>query len=203
MRMQKWLMVTVLAAMVLAGAPATASAEWLFTPFVGMNWGGSATFGDVGTFDDEFEKRGNFGASLATGDGVVGFEVDFGWSPNFFENTAGGGDFEFGANNVTTVMANLTLGAHSGAGVRPYASGGLGIIKIRAQHARDVFDVASTDWGFNLGAGVVGFFSDNVGLRADLRYFRSLKDDEPDDEFDVALSDFKFWRGTIGLTFKF
>jgi hypothetical protein len=81
--------------------------------------------------------------------------------------------------------------------------GGVGIIKTRAQHARDLFDVSSTDWGCNLGGGVMGFFSDSVGLRADIRYFRSLQDHEADDNFDIGLSDFKFWRGSLGLTFRF
>ena len=99
-------------------------------------------------------------------------------------------------------MANLTLGMH-GAGVRPYVLGGLGIIKTRAQHARDLFDVARTDWGFNVGGGIMGFFSDSVGVRADVRYFRSLQDEEPDDDFDIGLSNFKFWRGSLGLTFRF
>ena len=202
MSMQKWLTMTVLAGTLVVCAPSRASAEWLLTPFAGMNWGGSATFGDVGTFDDEFEKRGSFGLSFAMGEGTAGLEVDFGWSPNFFENTTGNGDFEFGDNNVTTLMANLTLGMH-GAGVRPYVLGGLGIIKTRAQHARDLFDVARTDWGFDVGGGVMGFFSDSVGVRADIRYFQSLRDEEPDDDFDVALSNFKFWRGSVGLTFRF
>jgi opacity protein-like surface antigen len=206
--MRKLLMTTIVVSMVSAAAPATAAADWLFTPFVGINWGGTANFGDVGDFEDEFERRGNFGASLAwMGAGVVGFEVDFGWAPNFFENTTGAGDFEFGDSNVTTLMANLTLGApfggQSGPGVRPYASGGLGIIKSRISDAEDLFDVNSTDWGFNVGAGVAGFFTDNIGIRGDVRYFRSLQDNEPDDEFDVALSDFRFWRGTVGLTFRF
>jgi hypothetical protein len=54
-----------------------------------------------------------------------------------------------------------------------------------------------------VGAGVSGFFTDNVGLRGDVRYFRSLQDDEPDDEFDVSLGSFKFWRGSLGVTFRF
>lgn len=192
-----------------AAAPASASADWLFTPFIGGNWGGSATFSDdLGDFEDEFERRVNFGASLAwMGGGIAGFEIDFGYSPNFFQNTTGPGNFEFGDNNVTTLMANIVIGApaggQTGRGVRPYASGGVGLIKSRISDAEDLFNVSSTDWGFNVGAGVAGFFSDNVGLRGDIRYFRSLQDNEPDNEFDVALSDFKFWRGTVGLVFRF
>ena len=206
--MRKLLITTGLALFVFMAAPAKASADWLFTPFVGVNWGGSANFGDIGDTDDEFEKRGTFGASLAyMGGGIVGFEVDFGWSPNFFENTTGGGDFEFGDSNLTTLMANLTLGApiggQSGPGIRPYASGGVGIMKSHIGDAGDLFDVNSTDWAFNVGAGIAGFFTDNVGLRGDVRYFRSLQDNEPDDDLDIALSDFRFWRGTIGLTFRF
>ena len=45
---------------------------------------------------------------------MVGFEVDFGYSPNFFEVTEGAGDFEYGDNNVTTLMANVVLGAPIG-----------------------------------------------------------------------------------------
>lgn len=192
-----------------AALPARASADWLFTPFVGFNWGGAATFGDFDDFEDEFERRANFGASLAyMGAGAVGFEIDFGFSPNFFENTSGGGDFAFGDNNVTTFMANLTLGApfggQSGPGIRPYASGGVGLIKTRIDDAGDFFgEVSSTDWGFNLGGGIAGFFTDNVGLRGDVRYFRSLQDNEAGDGLDVAFADFRFWRGSIGVTFRF
>ena len=194
-----------LAVMVSAVTPARASADWLFTPFIGVNWGGSASFNTSGfDFEDEFEKRMTFGASLGwMGDGPVGFEFDFGFAPNFFENTAGEGDFPFGDSNVTTLMANLVVGAPTG-NVRPYASGGVGIIRSRIDDAEDIFDDLSTnDWGFNVGGGVSGFFSDRVGIRGDVRYFRSLQDNEPDDEFDLALGSFHFWRGTVGLVFRF
>lgn len=209
MSLRKLFITGCLAAIVTAAAPAKASADWLFTPFVGMNFGGAVTFNDaLGDFDDEFEKRGTFGASLAwMGAGIVGFEVDFGYTPNFFESTEGDFDFDYGDNNVTTLMANVVVGApvggQTGMGIRPYASGGVGIIRSKIGDAEDLFDVTSNDWGYNVGGGVAGFFSDNVGLRGDIRYFRSLQDNEPDDEFDVALGDFKFWRGSVGVTFRF
>lgn len=195
--------------MVSVVAPSKASADWLFTPFIGMNWGSSVTFTDeFGDFEDEFEKRANFGASLAwMGAGIAGFELDFGYSPNFFESTEGEADFDYGDNNLTTFMANLVLGApiggQTGAGIRPYASGGVGIIRSRIGDAEDLFDITSNDWGFNVGAGITGFFADNVGIRGDVRYFRSLQDNEPDDELDVALGELRFWRGSVGITFRF
>ena len=202
MSFRKLIIMSCLAFMVAAAVPAKASADWLFTPFIGMNFGGGFN-DDFGDFVDEFENRGTYGASLAwVGGGALGFELDFGFSPNFFENTTGDADFDYGENNVTTLMANLVLGAPGGS-IRPYASGGAGIIRSRIDGADDFFDVSSSDWGFNLGAGLTGFFTDNVGVRGDVRYFRSLADDEPDDDLDVSLGSFKFWRGTVGLTFRF
>jgi outer membrane protein with beta-barrel domain len=208
MAVRKCIITTCLVIAGFVSAPSTASADWLFTPFVGMNWGGSANFTDFDDFDDEFEQRANFGASLGwMGAGVVGFEVDFGFAPNFFENTGGSGDFAFGDSNVTTVMGNVVLGApiggQSGPGIRPYGVAGIGLIKSRIDDADDLFDVDSTDWGMNVGGGIVGFFSDNIGIRGDVRYFRSLQDNEPDGEFDLAFRDFSFWRGTVGVTFRF
>jgi hypothetical protein len=209
MALRKLVIASALVLTAFAAAPAKASADWLFTPFIGMNFGGTAGFTDsLGDFEDEFEQKMNFGASLSwMGAGALGFEVDFGYSPNFFENTAGDGDFEFGDSNVTTLMANLKVGApfggQTGGGIRPYASGGLGIIESRIDDADDLFEVNSTDWGLNVGGGVAGFFNDNFGLQGDVRYFRSLQDNEPDDELDVALGSFSFWRGTVGLVFRF
>jgi opacity protein-like surface antigen len=187
-----------------AAAPSQASADWLFTPYLGATFGGSANLGLDQDFDDEFERKVNYGASLAwVGDGAVGFEVDFGYSPNFF-GASDDDDFNLvGDGNVTTLMANVVVGAPAG-GVRPYASGGVGLIKSKVDDADQfITEIDNNDFGFNVGAGVTGFVTDNVGIRGDVRYFRSLQDNEPDDEFDVALSDFRFWRGTVGVTFRF
>ena len=189
-----------------AMTPSTASADWLFTPYLGGTFGGSANIGTDGEdFGDEFERKLNYGASLAwMGEGIAGFEVDFGYSPNFFEVSPDDDDFDLGGDgNVTTLMANLIVGAPM-AGVRPYAVGGIGLIKSKVDDADQFLtEINNNDFGFNLGAGVTGFVNDNIGIRGDVRYFRSLRDDEPDDEFDVGLSDFHFWRGTVGVSFRF
>jgi hypothetical protein len=201
MQVRKLLLISLLT---LALAPATASAQdWFFTPFVGANFGGNASFGDFDDLDDEVERRIDFGATVGWNPGIVGFEVDFGWSPNFFQDTAGDVNFDFGDSNVTTLMANLLVSAPSGIGVRPYGSGGLGLIRSQVSDVGGFFnDLTANDLGMNIGGGVNGQFSDTVGIRGDIRYFRALQDNEPDDEFDLALSDFDFWRGTVGVTFR-
>jgi len=194
----------IIGALAIALLPATASAQgWFFTPFVGANFGGNASFGDFDDADDEVERRVDFGATLGWNPSVVGFEIDFGWSPNFFEDTVGPSNFEFGDSNVTTLMGNLLISAPPGRGIRPYASAGLGVIRSQVSGFGDFLDdVTRNDLGVNIGGGVNGQFSDNVGIRGDLRYLRSLEDDDPDDEFDLSLSDFDFWRGTVGVTFR-
>ena len=207
MFVRKVLLSAMLATFVFA-SPRAASADWLLTPFIGANFGGDADFGGFDDFDDEFERRVDFGATIGwMGAGIVGWEVDFGWAPNFFENTAGTGNFEFGDSNVTTLMGNVLVGVpvggQSGPGIRPYGSGGVGLIRSRIDGGDFFDDFSTNDFGLNVGGGVHGFFTDNFGIRGDIRYFRAFGDEEPDDDFDLALGDFDFWRATVGVTFRF
>jgi opacity protein-like surface antigen len=177
----------------------TAKADGLLVPFVGVTFGG-----------DTLQNRTVYGAALGfTGNGPVGFELDFGYAPNFFS-----ADDEFfdldGKLNITTFMANITFGgAPAGGGVRPFFSGGAGLIRASVTSPTDLFDdVTRNDFGINVGGGLSGYFNDHVGLRGDIRYFRSLEDSTGDDGFlldprDFDLGDFDFWRFTVGVAFKF
>ena len=200
MQVRKLLLIGALALVL----PVSASAQnWFVSPFVGANFGGSANFGDFPDSDDEVERRLDFGATVGWNPNVVGFEVDFGWSPNFFEDTAGDRNFEFGDSNVTTLMTNLLISAPPGTGLRPYLSSGLGLIRANISSGTNLFnDLATNDLGVNIGAGINGQFTDNAGIRGDLRYFRSLQDSAPDNDLDLSLGSFDFWRGTVGLTFR-
>ena len=203
MSVRRLFVISTLFLFIVIASPSKASAEWLFTPFIGVNWGGSATVTEFGEdFEDEFKQRMNFGAGLTwMSDGPFGIEFDFGYSPNFFEETTD--DFEFiNDSNVTTLMANVVVAGRSGA-IRPYGTGGIGLIRSRIGSADDFFDDAFSNLGFNVGGGVNAFFTDNVGIRGDIRYFRQIQDNEPDDEPDFVLGDLRFWRGTVGVVFSF
>ena len=52
--------------------------------------------------------------------------------------------------------------------------GDVGLLHARATGLFD--NVSNSDFGFDVGAGLTGFFSDNVGIRGDIRYFRALRD---------------------------
>jgi opacity protein-like surface antigen len=206
MSVRKYLITAAMVAFASTAAPRTASADWTLTPFVGWNFGGSADVSGSGgpTFSNKFEKKLDYGASLTgMGAGPIGFEVDFGYSPNFFETSTATSGFQFtNKSNVTTLTGNLVVGGHTGA-VRPYVLGGVGLIRTNVQDFAGVFAAnTKNDFGMDLGGGVMGFFSKNVGLRGDVRYFRGFRGTS-DNVSGLALSDFKFWRGSLGLSLKF
>jgi opacity protein-like surface antigen len=213
MSVRKWLVTASIFAVAMA-APRPASADWTLTPFVGWNFSGAADVQPGGgvSVSNKFEKKIDYGFSLTgMGAGVVGFELDFGYSPNFFESgtTAEGFDFTNDSNVVTltgNAIIGIPVGGTSGPSVRPYIVGGVGLIRTNVQDVDEVFDVETkNDFGFDVGGGVMGFFTDNVGIRGDVRYFRSFRgaDSDSDSVTGLALSDFSFWRGSVGVSFRF
>lgn len=183
-------------------APSTASAEWILTPFIGASFN---TGSDV--TDEEFDElidgsKMTYGGSLTwLGGGVLGFEVDFGYSPEFFESDDDDLDF-IDSSNYSSLMANVVLSAPYGA-FRPYGTAGVGLINTSIDDVDDIFDVDRNALGFNVGGGVMAFFTDRVGIRGDLRYFRQMSESDEDDEVDFDLNAFRFWRGTVGVSFRF
>ena len=190
--------------MCLVLAPAPARADWMLSPFLGTTFGSELT--DSENADNEFANKLNYGVALTfMGAGIIGFEIDFAYAPEFFE--ANDEDLDFLDNsNLTTIMANLVVGApiggQTGPGFRPYAAGGIGLMRANLESAGEFFDeISDNSFGINIGGGVIGFLSNNIGLRGDLRYFQSLSD--IGDNLDFDLGTFRYWRGTGGIVFRF
>ena len=151
------------------------------------------------------ENRTVYGGAIGATGSVIGFELDFGYSPNFYEVEDDFGELG-SSGSVTTLMGNLLIGLPLGR-VRPYATFGVGLMRSNLDVV-DVFDdLDRSDFGVNYGGGVMAFLTDHVGMRGDLRQFRSLQNDDLGDDFpdpgDFELGDFTFWRATAGVTFKF
>ena len=190
-RVIKSLILSGAVAMVLA--PMQARADGFVTPWVGSAFGsninnGQATIG---------VSAGGMGA------GIIGGEADFGWSPSFF-----GTKSDFGSNTVLNLMGNLIIGVPiggtHGAGVRPYVVGGVGLIRSQIDGGT-IARVSSSEntFGWDAGAGVMGYFSDHVGLRGDVRYLRATSDLTTHvDSIDINGDKLHFWRATIGVTFR-
>ena len=185
-----------LATLVLVLAPASARADWLFTPNIGTTFGGAA----------DGREHLTYGASIGwMGAGVFGWEADLSYTPEFFESDDD--DFDlFDSSNTSAWMANVILGVpvggQTGGGFRPYVTAGAGILQTNVEDADALFEVSNEEFGVNIGFGAFGFATDHVGFRGDLRYFRALTDPEEDNEFDIDFGDFDFWRGTVGVAFR-
>ena len=187
-------------AFVITLAPAPASADGWIIPFVGVNFAGDSGQALSNAVD---ASRLNWGASLgAMGGGIFGIEGDFGYSPDFY------GKNDVGGSNVLTAMGSLVLGVpiggQQGFGVRPYGLFGLGLIRSSVETFGDLSKVQADDFGWNFGGGVMIFFANHVGLRGDLRYFRTFGDTDLGD-LDINTKDnaVHFARGSAGLILRF
>jgi opacity protein-like surface antigen len=213
-----FLLRTALVFLFLGSAAVPARADWLLTPYLGAAFGGAANQFVYNDLDDEFEQRVNFGGSLAYrfGSGIIGLELDYNLAPNFFQFTGGTNNFDLLDldSSVQTVMGNLVfsipVGGRDGR-FQPYVTAGLGTIRTNLRSESDVFDaITSDDSGFSLGAGAHVFAGRHFGIRADARYirgFESIDDEDPIEDspfFDqpFATEVFNFWRGTVGVTFR-
>jgi opacity protein-like surface antigen len=190
-RVIKSLILASAAAVVLTPMPARA--DGFVTPWVGSAFGSNIQNGQT-----------TLGVSAGgMGAGIVGGEVDFGWSPSFF-----GTKSDFGNNTVMNLMGNLIIGVPiggtHGAGVRPYVVGGVGLLRSQIDGGT-LATVSSSEnmFGWDAGGGVMGFFSDHVGLRGDVRYLRGMSDLTTNvSSIDVNGDRLHFWRATIGVTFR-
>lgn len=181
----------------LAMAPVV-RAETMISAHAGVVFGGdhaASVFG--GELDDSAATYG--GALTFVGGGPFGFEIEGGYTPDFF-----GGDTLGFENNLGSLMGHLLLGTtFAGERVRIFASAGAGVMKSRfdASELNEVLDIERTDFGVSGGVGAMGFLTDNLGIRGDARYFRSISDHEAEEAFDF--DDFSFWCGTAGLVLRF
>ncbi len=152
-------------------APAAARADTMLVPFLGINFGGNSgrqlsNAIDAGRFD--------WGFSLAyMGGGILGLEADVARSPDFF------GRSDIGGSSVLTATGNLLIGipigGQTGIGFRPYALAGLGLIRSSFDALGDARSVDSNEAAWDFGGGAMFFLGTHVGLRGDLRYFRTFR----------------------------
>jgi opacity protein-like surface antigen len=198
MRTRSWLLALTLT---LAVSP-PAHAEWFVTPFVGGQFGGAARDPLFPGAMSALEPW-TVGASGGwTGGGWFGFEADFGLAPKFFDDDGG----FVTETSVLTLMGNarfaVPLGGMGGS-VRPFVSGGVGIVRPNVAEAGGLAAVSGNKFGWNVGGGATGFFNDHAGLSGEVRYFRTMAgDDEPPNAFDIDFDAFDFWRASVGVTFK-
>jgi opacity protein-like surface antigen len=173
--------------------PAAAAAQGFISPLLGYDFGGDSSCPEIAGCED---KNLNIGAGLGSLGTIAGFELEVSYAKDFFGEAPG---FN---SSVLTLMGNLIVGPQIGP-VRPYATGGFGLIKSRISTDPDVLlDSTNNDFGWNIGGGVMVFLGENVGVRGDIRHFHSFQDLEI---LSFPLSDTKldFGRASAALVLRF
>lgn len=189
----------IMAALLCGFSPGAARADGLFIPFIGWNFGG-----DAGTeFSDAVDASTlNWGASLAwMGAGVIGVEGDFSYSPDFFGKT------DLGGTSVWTAFGNvllgIPLGGQKGFGIRPYGLVGIGAVRPNGDAFATQFELSETKVGWDFGGGVMMFFTSHIGIRGDVRYFRTFEALELlDIEIQNEPEHLDFTRGSAGFVVR-
>ena len=98
----------------------------------------------------------------------------------------------------------IFLGNDDDARLLPYVTGGLGWMRQQARDREGLASASRTDPSLHFGGGVNVMATEYLGVRVDLRNFRSLRD--PFESPDPLLEDLErvsFWRVTVGAVIRF
>lgn len=197
--------VFIIVSVLLTALPGVARAEFFIVPFAGMKFGGQTSIVDLELAAGK--KKLALGVSArVVNDGILGYEVEFGNVAGYFENEAvssevGGPLVKNGSyvNDLTgSIILSLPPGL-TGGGLRPYAVLGGGIIHAQSKDYLNLFQVRRTVPAFSIGIGASGMFTNNVGVRFDVRYLKSITSDPPSGGIGHSIS---YSRFTIGLLLR-
>ncbi len=95
------------------------------------------------------------------------------WTPGFFT----GDKVLVSKSHALAIMGNAVLTTPrkwTEYGLRPFLSGGFGMLGVSRTEVTNVFSDTRNIGAFNIGGGAIGFLSKNTGLRFDLRYYSGL-----------------------------
>ena len=195
--------VFILVGVMLVALPGVARADFFVVPFAGMKFGGSTSIVDLELAAGK--KKLVLGiAARQVDDGIIGYEAEFGNIAGFFANKDVSsitplikpGSY---VNDLTgSIVLSLPPG-FTGGGLRPYAVIGGGLIHAESEDFLELFQVRRTVPAINLGIGATGMFTNNVGVRFDLRHLRSLTTDPPTGSVSRHIA---YSRFTIGLLLR-
>jgi len=144
------------------------------------------------------------GLAFGTNGKILGVETEIAYHPQIIDTVLDGPK-----SRVLTFSGDMIIGPTIGH-VKGYGAIGAGDLHLNFKSASsfaatDVDSLASNYFTFNVGGGAIGYVTDHLGIRADLRYLRAYGIDfaalEAAD--NLSLKHFDFWRLNIGLAAKF
>jgi opacity protein-like surface antigen len=183
---------------VILGCATGANAQGFVSPFIGYNFGGDAGCQTITNCED---KHANYGVAFGAVGSVVGFEEEIAWTADFFGATSAQ------STKVLTLMSNFMIAPRIKA-VQPYGLGGIGLIRTSVESGAATDDENQLGW--DVGGGVMVFFSSHVGVRGDVRYFHSFQVFDlsnlpqlPQLPIQVGQNKLDYGRFAVAVVFKF
>jgi hypothetical protein len=189
----------------LLAAPATALAEWHITPTIGLTFAGKTTLQDFEHATGKVHPELGIIGTYLTG-GIFGAEAIGTLTPGFFET---GKQNLIDRSRSTALMGNIviTVPRHwAEYTLRPFASGGFGLMRTSQHQPQDFSPVTSNVAGFNIGGGAVGYFSRSTGVRFEFRYFSNLHgvDQRSSDQGTNSVGNvhLRYMTASVGFVFR-
>ncbi len=189
--------VLVAAVLLAASAARNASAQAFINPFVDTTLSSPSAVGS--------SSEPGFGVAIGNVGKVVGFETELSYQPELIDNSANA----LAKSRVFTVSGNVLVGPTLGR-IKPYGAVGVGNLNLNVTRLSTLLiptpeSLSSNYLTVNVGGGLMGFFTTHVGVRADVRYFRSygFKLEDLSTATGLSFDRFDFWRAGFGVVAKF
>jgi hypothetical protein len=180
---------------------ATAEADIILTPFAGKSFAAQHTLNtNTATVDKQTWLVGVSATWLT--DNILGAELDIGYAPRFFAsnqllNRPGSNVVSFTGNMLLTVPVSVTRDS-----LRPYITGGLGMMHAGVSDAVRLTEIDSNLLAFSVGGGAIGFVNRRAGVRFDLRHIRTTSRGV-DNATLLTEPRLGFWRATVGVAIRY
>jgi opacity protein-like surface antigen len=186
--------IPLLAVVVMIGSARPLSAQGFISPFLGYNFGGDAGCPEITNCED---KHANYGVAFGALGSVVGFEAEFAHTNDFLGTSS-----TLQSSSVLTFMGNFMLAPKFGP-IQPYGLAGIGLIRTSIEAVGE--DTDENQIGYDLGGGLIGFFSAHFGIRGDVRYFHAFEilDLTKFPNLSTRETKLDFGRISVAVVFKF
>jgi hypothetical protein len=183
--------------------PATARAEWQVRPFIGFTFGAETSF--IDPENAIVDKNLVIGASGGWLGEIFGLEADWGRAPGFFQTDAVAEPLVT-QSAVTTLTGNIVIAwprRLAGYGLRPYFSGGAGLMHVDLLGRITALRHNRTLPALSLGGGVTGFLTERVGLNWDIRRLSTMKGEGETLGNSLGDEQLSLWRATMAVALRY
>jgi hypothetical protein len=103
------------------------------------------------------------------------------------------------------LMGNAFLGVENRR-VMPYVTVGGGYMQMHVTSDNGTFTTTTREPALNVGGGIFVFGNERIGLRGDVRYQRSFRNQKPSwtrgANVDIAPGAFDYWRASFGVVVR-